>query len=231
MSDTVILPSDARQFTLLVCAVVALLLLGAAGGLVFEDTGVDRGSSTPQDDGDVAITSPAENETFAHADILRIDLAFENADTAILTMENRTTRRLEVTEASPPSVSIDSEAEDGKLTLRAETAGGAIDRFGWDMGDGTSLSGETVTHTYDEPGEYTLELLVTGPGGTDTDSVTVTVEESSYVADSESSDLSVTIDEGAGDDTSSDDGLGAGFGVFVAVAAAAICAILLLQRR
>lgn len=40
------------------------------------------------------------------------------------------------------------------------SASGAIDSYAWRMGDGTELSGETVTHTYTEPGTYTVELVV-----------------------------------------------------------------------
>jgi len=145
--------------------------------------------------------------------------------------ENTTRRTVVVEEASPPSVSIDGKAEDGQITLRANSSGGAIDRYGWDLGDGTSLNGDTVTHTYDEPGEYSVELLVTGPGGTDTATVTVRAEEGAEAADGDGADLRVTIPEGASGGTDADDGLGPGFGIVAAIAALAGAATLFLRRR
>ena len=145
--------------------------------------------------------------------------------------ENTTRRTVVVEEASPPSVSIDGKAEDGQIALRANSSGGAIDRYGWDLGDGTSLNGDTVTHTYDEPGEYSVELLVTGPGGTDTATVTVRAEEGAEAADGDGADLRVTIPEGASGGTDADDGLGHGFGIVAAIAALAGAATLFLRRR
>jgi predicted transcriptional regulator len=47
----------------------------------------------------------------------------------------------------------------------------------WDFGDGMSGSGQTLAHTYEENGVYTVTLTVTDDeGGTDTDTITVHVE-------------------------------------------------------
>jgi len=141
--------------------------------------------------------------------------------------ENTTQRTVVVGDASEPSVSIEARSGDGSITLRADDEGGAVDRFGWDMGDGTTLAGETVTHRYDQPGEYTVELLATGPGGVDTDSVTVIVEDG--VGD-DGAGVTVTIGENTGDGTT-DDGLGPGFGPLAALSALAAVAALLSRRR
>ena len=46
---------------------------------------------------------------------------------------------------------------------------GSIISYNWDFGDGSSGSGETVTHTYDSAGNYTVELeVVDNDGATDT---------------------------------------------------------------
>lgn len=48
--------------------------------------------------------------------------------------------------------------------------------YKWDFGDGTTGSGATPSHTYDEPGEYTVKLTVTdsnGASGVDTTSVEI----------------------------------------------------------
>jgi PKD repeat protein len=52
---------------------------------------------------------------------------------------------------------------------------GQIDQFYWEFGDGTEDYGEVVTHSYDDGGSYTVELVVTDDDGA-TDSETDTVE-------------------------------------------------------
>ena len=47
--------------------------------------------------------------------------------------------------------------------------------YQWSFGDGTSVSGISVTHTYRLPGTYTLTLAVTAPNGTRSISKTITV--------------------------------------------------------
>ncbi|GHG84394.1 PKD domain-containing protein [Pseudodonghicola xiamenensis] len=42
---------------------------------------------------------------------------------------------------------------------------GLIDRYIWDMGDGTELDGKTVTHAYGAPGLYTVTLTVVDDSG------------------------------------------------------------------
>lgn len=64
------------------------------------------------------------------------------------------------------------------LTFDADssTDTSAIDSYGWDFGDGTSATGDRVTHTF-EPGNYTVELAVTdeyGNTGTDTLEINLT---------------------------------------------------------
>jgi serine protease len=57
---------------------------------------------------------------------------------------------------------------------------GSIDTYQWDFGDGTTTTGKTITHTYDEPGEYELTLTViddSGERSTTGESVTVEPED------------------------------------------------------
>ena len=53
-----------------------------------------------------------------------------------------------------------------------------IENYTWDFGDGTTETGETVTHTYSTEGEFTVGLTVEdAAGNTDTDTASITVAE------------------------------------------------------
>src|SRR5690606_20531296 len=53
---------------------------------------------------------------------------------------------------------------------------GSIVSYEWDFGDGNADTGESVTHVYDKPGDYTVTLTVTDDdGATDTATENVTV--------------------------------------------------------
>ena len=55
---------------------------------------------------------------------------------------------------------------------------GSITSYNWDFSDGNTATGETVTHSYTNEGEYTAQLTIEDENGEeDTDSVTVDVEE------------------------------------------------------
>ncbi|WP_436934248.1 PKD domain-containing protein [Halovenus marina] len=60
----------------------------------------------------------------------------------------------------------------------ASTSPGTITDYQWDLDDGTTTSGESVTHSYSETGTYTVSLTVTDYNdNTDTVEQSVTVEE------------------------------------------------------
>jgi len=141
--------------------------------------------------------------------------------------DNVTTRTVDVDSASEPTVSIEGSTANGAVVLEAESDGGAIDRYGWDVGDGTTYDAPNVTHTYEEPGEYTVELRVTGPGGTDSASTTVTVVGPDEPT--EEGELSVAASAATDDEANSDDGSGPGFGVVVAITA--LLAVTVARRR
>jgi len=52
------------------------------------------------------------------------------------------------------------------VTFTDLSAGQATD-WKWDFGDGHSATDKAPNHTYNEPGIYTVSLLVTGPDGSD----------------------------------------------------------------
>ncbi|KPA18401.1 secreted protein containing PKD domain protein [Candidatus Magnetomorum sp. HK-1] len=51
-----------------------------------------------------------------------------------------------------------------------------IDQWLWSFGDGEKSADKNPIHTYSNPGEYTVSLMVSGPGGTDTQKITQAVE-------------------------------------------------------
>ncbi len=54
----------------------------------------------------------------------------------------------------------------------ASEATGAIGRYDWSFGDGGTSRASNPAHVYLNPGVYTVSLTVTGPGGSDTKTVT-----------------------------------------------------------
>lgn len=84
-------------------------------------------------------------------------------------------------------VSVDSTAVTVNETVSFDGSGssdsdGSIVGYNWDFGDGTTATGQTVSHSYDRAGEYTVSLTVSDDDGASaTDRVTITVEtESGY---------------------------------------------------
>jgi hypothetical protein len=56
-----------------------------------------------------------------------------------------------------------------------DSSTGRIDQRSWDFGDKGTSTTKNPTHTYATAGSYTVTLLVTGPGGTNTTSRMITV--------------------------------------------------------
>ena len=54
----------------------------------------------------------------------------------------------------------------------SDASSGEITDWSWDFGDGTTSTEQNPTHTYNNPGNYTVSLTVTGPGGSDTETKT-----------------------------------------------------------
>ncbi|RQG93560.1 PKD domain-containing protein [Natrarchaeobius chitinivorans] len=86
-----------------------------------------------------------------------------------------------------PSASVtvsDSSPEPGEeITFDASDSDGDLEDYAWEFGDGTTATGEVVTHSYDAEGEYTVELTVTDVDGEEDDT-----QSTVYVGDDEVSD-------------------------------------------
>jgi PKD repeat protein len=81
------------------------------------------------------------------------------------------------------------------------TTGCDVETFAWDFGDGGASTTRSPSHTFTDPGTYTVALTVTGAGGEDTETKTGYVT----VAAGDDDDTSTDDDTSADDDTSTDD--------------------------
>lgn len=78
-----------------------------------------------------------------------------------------------------------------EFSLTSEFSNGSISSIVWDLDDGRVESGESVTHSYDSGGLYTVKMTATG-----TDGVEITDEINVHVLDSIDSDLYVENSSG-----------------------------------
>ena len=95
----------------------------------------------------------------------------------------RATRTISVNPNQAPTASMQFAPGCGTAPLavafdgsRSSDADGTVASYAWDFGDGSSATGATPTHTYTNPGSYTVVLTVTDDGGSTsqwTDSITI----------------------------------------------------------
>ncbi|PSG96978.1 peptidase S8/S53 subtilisin kexin sedolisin [Thermoplasmatales archaeon SW_10_69_26] len=96
----------------------------------------------------------------------------------------------------PPQASFTADCTELNCTFDASNAtdaDGNLTSYDWDLGDGTTATGEVVDHSYEAEGTYTVTLTVTDDEGTQDDATTdVTVSGSTSGAI-----LEETFDDGA----------------------------------
>nr|AGF93479.1 secreted protein containing PKD domain protein [uncultured organism] len=130
-------------------------------------------------------TSSGETTThsFGYAGDYTVELVVEDNDGA----KDSTTETISVSsspnETPTASFTADPTSGEAPLDVSFEASGssdpdGSISSYEWDFGDGETGSGETTTHTFDNAGDYTVELTVTDNDGAE-DSATETISVSS----------------------------------------------------
>ena len=84
----------------------------------------------------------------------------------------------------PPTAVITANPQSGEVPLEVTFTGdgstddGTIVSYSWDFGDGATSTDANPTHTFTEPGIYTVTLTVEDDGGlTDSANITITVTE------------------------------------------------------
>ena len=79
---------------------------------------------------------------------------------------------IHVSPPPPPVAAFSGSPTSGEMPLEvsfADESTGEITDWLWDFGDDGSSTVPNPTHTYEEAGDYTVSLTVTGPGGPDTE--------------------------------------------------------------
>ena len=121
----------------------------------------------------------------------------------------------EYSETAATSAEFSANPTSGNAPLEVtftDESTGQITSWGWDFGDGGTSAEQNPTHTYYEPGSYTVSLTVMGPNGSDTktkvDYITVTLVEPIpdikvngsdgplFVAPGENVNITVSLDPG-----------------------------------
>jgi PGF-CTERM protein len=115
--------------------------------------------------------------------LLETEVVSEENGTAVLSAEIDGAGTLAVTAVPAPTASIQSDdvvSVGESVELSAEPSAGqnaALDDYEWVV-DGETLSGETASASFDEPGKYDVELTVTDEDGLrDTETVTLVVND------------------------------------------------------
>ena len=187
-----------------------------ANQTVGESTATSFDASSSADNGQLASyswdfgdgnTSTGVSSTHTYADpgsytvTVTVTDAGGNTDTDTLVVT--------VTDATPPSAEAGSNqtvAEDTSVSFDASssTDNVGVTSYSWTFGDSTTATGATPTHTYADPGTYTVTVDATDDNGnTDTDTLTVTVTDTTDPTAEAGANQTVTEDTATNFDASS----------------------------
>jgi PKD repeat protein len=106
------------------------------------------------------------------------------------------TDHFNVTSGPVAKIEISSEytAKDVLITFDGTSSTGGIVSYSWDLGDGVNSSGNTVSHSYSDEGDYTIILTVRDANGVlDTDRLIISVVDMEEVLDNEFSSISSKV--------------------------------------
>ena len=95
----------------------------------------------------------------------------------------------------PPSADFSANPTSGILPLKVNFTNlslGDINSYSWDFGDGSTSTTEDPSHTYSTAGNYTVSLTVTGPGGSDSKTISNLITVSPQPASPPEADFSAT---------------------------------------
>ncbi|MDQ2054593.1 PKD domain-containing protein [Halobellus sp. H-GB7] len=144
-------------------------------------------------------TGASPSHSYDSAGSYTVSLTVTDDDGATATTQQTIT----VSEAAPenqaPSASFSASPSDPAVgdsvsfdASGSSDADGSIASYEWDFGDGSTDSGDSVTHTFSSPGDYDVELTVTDDdGATDTTTQTVSVAETAAPANFQISAIDV----------------------------------------
>ncbi len=117
---------------------------------------------------------------------------YENSDKDTITVTVQDTTAPDADAGSDMSVDEDTEVSfDGS----ASSDNDEIANYTW-MIEGQEMTGEMISYTFEDPGEYDVTLEVTDAAGhTSSDTITVTVEDTTAPTAEAGSNMNVTVDE------------------------------------
>ena len=159
---------------------------------------VDESSKTTGDDGNVIFTLYTSDEYEAHAEAIEYYedayywTSFDSDEVVEMELDPKMNAVAEPYHVdAQPGEEIEWDGSDSTYKEGTEP----VANFAWDFDDGNAATGEVVTHAFDDPGEYEVELTISDEyGNTDTDVVTAVVEGANL-------DAVASVDPSSGDTT------------------------------
>src|SRR3989304_5580614 len=94
------------------------------------------------------------------------------------TSESGFSNEVSTTIAAPPVAVPQASLLSGTAPLAVsftDLSTGSVTSWLWTFGDGTTSTAQNPSHTYAVPGNYSVTLAVTGPGGSDTEGLSLEV--------------------------------------------------------